>query len=96
MTTVKTTCARGCGDQTIDPATISVHQEAGRREGWYTFTCPTCHHSQSRPATPRTASVLLASGAEPCTHQPDPITEREAERWAAYLETVRTPADLGA
>ena len=93
MTTIKTTCGR-CGEIHLTPNDVALELRPGAREGDYHFKCPTCDKLQRRPANSRVVSVLLASGVSFEIINPDPITVREIEAFAAALESELDPLRL--
>lgn len=61
MTTIKATCP-SCGDVDLTPEDVRV--TVARQMGWstYTFTCPTCRESVSRPADDDVVQLLTGAG----------------------------------
>lgn len=61
MTTIRTTC-QGCGDVELSTADIALELTGTGDAGSYYFSCPYCASIQTRPATRRVVSILLATG----------------------------------
>jgi hypothetical protein len=72
MTTIRTKCPT-CGDVDLRADAISMFLAPTGDEGEYSFTCPTCSESVCKPASRRTAALLLAAGVQPA-ELTDPAT----------------------
>ena len=72
MTTIRTKCP-SCGDVDLRADAICMYLAPTGDEGEYVFTCPECSVPVSKPASRRTAALLIAAGVEP-TELTDPAT----------------------
>ena len=63
MTTIRTRCPE-CGDVDLGTDAIAMSL-APDDQGEYAFTCPLCLSQVSKPASRRTAALLIAAGVEP-------------------------------
>lgn len=75
MTTIRTKCP-DCGDVDLGADEISMSLAPGGDHGVYAFTCPECSTQVTRPASRRTAALLIAAGVEP-SELVDPATTPE-------------------
>src|SRR5215212_3687031 len=73
MTTIRTQCPN-CGNVDLGADAIQMSLAPGGDEGEYAFTCPVCVAFVTKPASRRTAALLIAAGVEPSE-----IAERAAE-----------------
>jgi hypothetical protein len=64
MTTIRTKCP-SCGDVDLAADAITMTLEPSGDRGEYAFTCPVCMIGVSKPATRRTAALLIAAGVQP-------------------------------
>ena len=63
MTTIRTKCP-SCGDVDLGADAISMSLAPSGDPGEYAFTCPLCMVWVSKPASRRTAALLIAAGVE--------------------------------
>ena len=75
MTTIRTKCP-DCGDVDLDAGAIAMTLAPGGDVGEYGFSCPLCSLDVAKPASRRTAALLIAAGVEP-TELADPATTPE-------------------
>ena len=72
MTTIRTKCPT-CGDVDLGADAISMTLAPSGDHGEYAFMCPVCTMDVTKPASRRTAALLLAAGVEPTeTLEPTP------------------------
>jgi hypothetical protein len=64
MTTIRTKCPE-CGDVDLGTDAIAMSLAPDGDQGEYAFTCPVCMLQVSKPASRRTAALLIAAGVEP-------------------------------
>src|SRR3712207_8608226 len=64
MTTIRTKCP-ACGDVDLGADAISMTLAPSGDHGEYAFTCPECMADVTKPASRRTAALLIAAGVEP-------------------------------
>jgi len=85
MTTIRTTC-KGCGDVELATGDIALELTGAGDSGSYRFSCPFCSSIQTRPATQRVVSILLATGVsyEICISSSS-ITEAEISGFIGML-----------
>lgn len=85
MTTIRTTC-QGCGDVELSSGDIALELTGAGDAGSYRFSCPFCSSIQTRPATRRVVSILLATGVSyEISLGPSPITEAEISGFIGML-----------
>ena len=70
MTTIRTKCP-SCGDVDLGADAITMTLAPSGDQGEYRFTCPVCMDAVTKPASRRTAALLIAAGVEP-TELADP------------------------
>ena len=68
MTTIRTKCP-DCGDVDLDAGAIAMSLAPEGDHGEYAFTCPECRFEVTKPASRRTAALLIAAGVEPAELQ---------------------------
>ncbi len=86
MTTIRTTC-QGCGDVELSTHDIALELTGAGDAGSYRFSCPSCSTMQTRPATRRVVSILLATGvAYEIILEASPITDSEIDEFVAQLD----------
>jgi hypothetical protein len=64
MTTIRAKCPT-CGDVDVAADSISLALHPTRDQGEYSFECSLCESIVTRPASRRTAALLIAAGIEP-------------------------------
>ena len=64
MTTIRTKCP-ACGDVDLGADAITMTLAPSGDQGEYQFTCPVCFDDVTKPASRRTAALLIAAGVEP-------------------------------
>jgi hypothetical protein len=79
MTTIRTKCP-SCGDVDHGADAITMTLAPSGDQGEYRFTCPVCMDEVTKPASRRTAALLIAAGVEPTEMQePAPLAEPMAD-----------------
>lgn len=64
MTIFKATCPT-CGEVDLKPEEFRLRMPVGTGENVYTFTCPVCTASVSKPADARVVQLLISAGVRP-------------------------------
>ena len=64
MTTIRTKCP-SCGDVDLGADAIQMSLAPSGDQGEYAFTCPVCIDFVTKPASRRTAALLIAAGVQP-------------------------------
>lgn len=61
MTTIRATCP-SCGEVEMGAGAILLQVEQESGEGTYSFICPTCEETVSKPADKKVVMLLLSAG----------------------------------
>ena len=64
MTIFKATCPT-CGEVDLKPEEFTLRMPVGAGDNIYTFTCPICSASVSKPADARVVQLLISAGVRP-------------------------------
>ena len=64
MTIFKATCPT-CGEVDLKPEEFKLRMPVGMGDNVYTFTCPMCSASVSKPADARVVQLLISAGVRP-------------------------------
>ena len=87
MTTIRTTCT-SCGDIELAHGDLRLELTPEWTSGSYCFTCPYCSKEESRPASQRVVTILLAAGvAYEVIEEGAPITENEIDQFRDALDS---------
>ena len=94
MTTIRTSCG-SCGDIELTQDNLRLELSPEWTSGNYLFTCPYCDHEESRPASQRVVTILLAAGV---TYQVvatvGPISTCEIDEFVAALDSEDWMSEL--
>ncbi|MDH3426361.1 MAG: hypothetical protein OEM22_06785 [Acidimicrobiia bacterium] len=87
MTTIRTTCT-SCGDIELTHNNLRLELTPEWTSGSYCFTCPYCSKEESRPASQRVVTILLAAGVVyEVMDEETPISETEIGEFRDALDT---------
>jgi predicted RNA-binding Zn-ribbon protein involved in translation (DUF1610 family) len=64
VTIFKATCPT-CGEVDLKPEEFKLRMPVGMGDNVYTFTCPMCAASVSKPADARVVQLLISAGVRP-------------------------------
>jgi rRNA maturation protein Nop10 len=64
VTIFKATCPT-CGEVDLKPEEFKLRMPVGMGDNVYTFTCPVCAASVSKPADARVVQLLISAGVRP-------------------------------
>jgi hypothetical protein len=87
VTTIRTTCST-CGDIELTQQHLRLELSPEWTSGHYLFTCPYCEREESRPASQRVVTILLAAGVSyEIVDSVSPLSDKEIDEFVRALDS---------